>query len=802
MSLMLLKVASTAALYQSQAQQQQQLQLQQEQQQQLPQQQQQLPNQSQSEEEPEEEQAEGDNSFGDSLTQAAERQNIEKMRAKLQQLQHEQQQQYRQQQQQIQLQLQLQHMLQHQQQQQQQQQLQLHASNGVDVAYGDANVDRDRDAEEAGGEGDGEGVVGSGAGETAYLLERVDDVVPIYGTWRTKARRPQPPAPAAAAAAALGTALQHASALTPLQLNALGDGGVDNHSSHDNHHHHHLYERLPKRSATMTPLRDVLRDQLPRPPRLSTQRPPSTALVRRQFSETPGSLALRDEFKPKPFHFPFEGPLPEHFKKGEAERPHLALNNIQDILHNLHINGAMPSKLPAPAAAAAAAMMMMPTGLHIAGSYKNLKSSGIANFFRGKRNKKQMQLSIPLPMFPMGMPLSLYGGAPHQRVAIEQLYAYKPRSPQDINLLALQQQPVGKPSAKKKNKKQQQQQQLLEHGSQQHFVADPFLQNFPPIIAINATRQPQHKRVPFKVNLDIYPVLPPSRPTSVLRNPFQMEYPLPSPGTHLQHGIYQTPFKFPTQSAPPSSNPHMHINFPDQATRYSQQQALYQSQKFVPQSSAAPDDCIYGQHSTHNSNSHSNHNEAQEAQSNQIMVHLNVFPKQKPAAGAAPVRASTNPFYNHNLGYNVPGTGLQRASEREPALPKPPSPIEPRYVAPTAAQSVNSSAAVAQSQQNQTQQREQPSHSISRSDNLSLIDFEHPIVAAEVPQLPQLPQAAALTGHPPVSGQARYGGYQTDHFRFPKSAAHIDQLAAEAQTASLFRFPVEDLIQFQVDDAL
>lgn len=87
----------------------------------------------------------------------------------------------------------------------------------------------------------------------------------------------------------------------------------------------------------------------------------------------------------------------------------------------------MPSKLPTPS------LVMMPTGLHIAGSYKNLKSSGIANFLRGKRNKKQMQFSIPLPMLQMGMPMSMYGAAPHQhqhqRVAIEQLYPFKPRSP-------------------------------------------------------------------------------------------------------------------------------------------------------------------------------------------------------------------------------------------------------------------------------------------------------------------------------------------------------------------------------------
>ncbi|XP_032599182.1 uncharacterized protein LOC6558994 [Drosophila grimshawi] len=715
MSLMVVKVGSTAALYQQQQQQQ-------------------LLNYIESAEESETTPStESDNS--------AERLNIEKMRAKLQQLQHEQQQQYRLQQQQMQLHLQQMH----------------HQMHDVGGANG--------------------GV--AAAGETAYLLERADDVAPIYGTWRTKARRPQ---------------LQHA---TSVQLNAPGNDGIDD--------DHHLYERLPKRSVTATP---QLRDQLSRPPRLSTQRPPSVALLRRQFSETPGSLALREDFKPKPFHFPYEGPLPEQFKKGEA------LNNIQDILHNLHINSMMPSKLPGKLGMhgmqgmQAPSLVMMPSGLHIAGSYKNLKSSGIANFFRGKRNKKQMQFSIPLPMFPMGMSMPLYGGATPQRVAIEQLYPYKPRSPQDINLLALQQPPSSKPSSKKKHNKQQQQQEqsnynmLLEHGShQQHFVADPFLQSFPPIIALNATRQPKHKRIPFKVNLDIYPVLPPSRPTSMLRNPFQSDaltastvpaYAQPQLHHGMQHGLYQTPFKFPTQS--PS---HLPMIFPDQATHYSQQQALYQAQKFaqLPQQNVVADDCIYGQQSNSNSNSHS---ATAETHANQIMLHLNVFPKQKPTAT---VRTSTNPFYNHN--YNNYNAGLQRnsfiPSEREQPLPKPPSPIEPRQVAAQAqSQTGNISLTAASTSATQLQQN-QTNNSISRSDNLSLIDFEHPIVAAEVSQLPQLPRPAALTGNPPsIPGRYSVLG---DHFRYHKNP-HIDQLAAEAQTASLFRFPVEDLIQFQVDDAL
>ncbi|XP_020816045.1 uncharacterized protein LOC110190080 [Drosophila serrata] len=731
MSLVVVKVASAATLYQQPH---------------LLQQQQQTQSVNDIESSAEENQATKES---EQWNQSESDSDIEKMRAKLQQLQHEQQQLYL---------------------RQQQQQLQLHLQQ-MQAAQGAGAI---------GGGGGGAAAAGAGAGaggETAYLLERADNqLAPIYGTWRTKARR-QP----------------HATA-----SHELDDA--------------HVYERLPRRSATMTPLKGLLRDQMPRPPRLSTQEmsqlslgspspPPTTALLRRQYSETPGTRALRgqaqaqaqtqntqEEFKPKPFHFPYDGPLPEQFTKGEAVRPEL--NNIQDILQHLHIGGGLgPSKLPP--------MVMMPTGLHIAGTFKNLKSSGIGNFFRGKRHKKQMQFTIPMghmPLMPMAMPMPMsmqwYAPPSHQRVAIEQLYPYKPRSPQDVNLLAMQ--PVvgnGKPLSKNKKKKQQQQlqQQLLEHGSQQHFVADPFLQHF----ALNATRQPQHKRVPFKVNLDIYPVLPPSRPSSVLRHPFQQDYALPSAaaltGTtaaafqmgHGQHpGLYQqTSFKFPTQQSAP-------VVFPDQATRFSQQQALYQH-KFPPP--PPPEDAIYGQ------GQGQGHGPV-ESQTNPIMLHLNVFPKQKPTAT---IRASTNPFYNHNMQRNT-------VNSNELPPPNPPSPIEPRQAVGGNVSHSQQPQQQPQSHQpsvNQTQQQNQlpvttnRPNSISRSDHVPLIDFEHPIVAAE------LPDRASLTGYRQDHHQ-RYRKTPVDeHFRYGKSA-NIEQLAAEAQTASLFRFPVEDLIQFQVDDAL
>jgi len=286
-----------------------------------------------------------------------------------------------------------------------------------------------------------------------------------------------------------------------------------------------------------------------------------------------------------------------------------------------------------------------------------------------------------------------------------------------------------------------------------------------------------------------------------MRHPFQQDYALPSPaaltGTtaaafHMGHGIYQTPFKFPTQQP---------VVFPDQATRYSQQQALYQAQahKYPPPKSVLGDEPIYGQSPGHAQGQGQGQGQV-ESQANPIMLHLNVFPKQKPTAT---IRASTNPFYNHNMQRNT-------INSNDLPPPNPPSPIEPR-------QTVNHNGTHSQQHHQLQQQQQQLNHTIqqqhqttqqihqqqsqvgnrsstiSRSDHLPLIDFEHPIVAAE------LPDPAPLTS---IRQDLRYRKTPIDeHYRYQKSA-NIEQLAAEAQTASLFRFPVEDLIQFQVDDAL
>ncbi|EDW33443.1 GL15490 [Drosophila persimilis] len=191
-----------------------------------------------------------------------------------------------------------------------------------------------------------------------------------------------------------------------------------------------------------------------------------------------------------------------------------------------------------------------------------------------------------------------------------------------------------------------------------------------------------------------------------------------------------------------------------------------------------------------------------ESQTSPIMLHLNVFPKQKPTAT---IRASTNPFYNNNLNRNT-----IYSSDLPP--PNPPSPIEPRQAGngsatPAATHPQHHHQQQQPSQQislNQTQQHHQPqvnrSSSISRSDHMPLIDFEHPIVAAD---LPEAPHPASLVSHRTDHRHQRAQGHHPmdEHFRYQKNA-NIEQLAAEAQTASLFRFPVEDLIQFHVDDAL
>ncbi|XP_065361822.1 probable basic-leucine zipper transcription factor N [Calliphora vicina] len=659
-------------------------------------------------------------------------------------------------------------------------------------------------------------------GENAYLLERIDGSMheqPIYGTWSAKARRPQAPLLA------------------------------------QQQHQHHHYERLPRRSSTMTPVRRELHDQIPRPPRL-TSRQPSVAL-RRQFSDTPfTSGSFRDESRPKPFHYPFDGPLPEEFKKlQQSERgviPGLEsdsqVHNIQDILQKLNL-GSGNNKVPP--------LMMMPSGLHISGSYKNLKSSGIGNFFRGKRNKKQIQMQFPMPI-PMQMipnpyqtpVINLMQQPYQQRIAMEQFYPFKPRTPGDINLLAMQQQQQQKfknphSKGKKQKKKQKDKKNSLASSNlmmqQYPFVtAAPemiFPSMYSPYMSINVTQAPplqMSKRVPFKVNLDIFPVMPPSktfkspagyamdearivstmRPPTVLRNPF-MEYlttPItPSAAAALNFynpynpkpAVYN-PMRFPSGAPNPvvsmAQTNNMQMVYPEQLQKYLQQQQ--QQTHFTNylnnqghQTPFLPIDCDQPIPSGASSSQSTSGNSKT---TNPIMVHLNVFPKQK---AATPL--STNPFYS-----NVPH--IQRNTiqeENESSL----SPIEPRHQGRSLNDSVHTK--IERSDSGENIQQIQP----LREEN-DLVDFDHPIVAENSDDNNELPQTAALVGGKPnmtseSSSSSFYyesrpnttmtsGGDNSNTNYNGNMNGNMEQMVSEARTASLFRFPVEDLIQFQVHDAM
>ncbi|XP_054732364.1 uncharacterized protein LOC129240529 [Anastrepha obliqua] len=643
--------------------------------------------------------------------------------------------------------------------------------------------------------------------ETAYLLERADVGVggepvsssnsvyeqPIYGTWRTKARRPQPPPFVGGGGGGIFSMGEGKSSATDSDYQP-----TTNFAEARQRQSLHLYEQLPRRSSTMTPVRSDLRDQIPRPPRL-TSRQPSMMLSRRQYLDIPLNSTFRNEEKPKPFHFPHEGPLPQEFKKAEEERGDV--NNIQDILHRLQLGGGA-SKVPP--------MVMMPTGLHIAGTLKNLKSSGIANFFRGKRNKKQMQFAIPMSM-PMNLQmLKPYPGPivnmmPHapyqQRIAMDQIYPFKPRSPNEVNLLALHQQLQSNRSKNKSKSKQNQPNlntniMLQQFSNQRPFITDPFMASYQPMLDISGVQKTKMTRVPFKVNLDIYPVMPPTKnfkPTDftydevkhasstrrphIVRNPFLDYYTMPVIPSTAAYGFHHTydqssfaPFRFPTTSTQPQLQSHvpqssnMQAVFPEQMSK-SQFQTPFMPLDIAHISSA-------------NSVSASGPPGAK-ANQNQILVHLNVFPKHK--QNVLPAPTSNNPFYNaaQNMNRHI------IMEERESL-----SPLEPHH------QAHNS---------NSTNSPEQP---VSRSDSSEpegLVDFEHPIVAAEVTDLPH---AAALVGNKldAAENAKRYDrneGLPRSNFqRYNESSANIDQMASEAQAASLFRFPVEDLIKFQVDDAL
>lgn len=701
-------------------------------------------------------------------------------------------------------------------------------------------------------------------GENAYLLERIDGggmhEQPIYGTWSAKARRPQAPLLAATASTTTTTATTAAAQLQPsssiqtlmteVDENLFGNYGQQQQRFHAHHH----YERLPKRSSTMTPIRRELHDQIPRPPRLTSRQPAVT--LRRQFSEA--SLptgAYRDESRPKPFHYPFDGPLPEEFKKlQQSERGNngvldsdAQVHNIQDILQKLNL-GAAGNKVPP--------LMMMPTGLHISGSFKNLKSSGIGNFFRGKRNKKQIQMQFPMPIPMQVMPnpyqptmINLLQQPYQQRIAMDQFYPFKPRSPGDINLLAMQQQQKFKnPHSKgKKSKKKQKDKKNSLASSNLMLQQYPFATAAPevvfpsmysPFMSINVTQAPPmqiSKRVPFKVNLDIFPVIPPSknfkspagytmdearlvstmRSPTVLRNPF-MEYlttPIPPPaGAALnfynpfnQKKPLYNPIRFPSGPHNPIANMaaqsnNMQMIYPEQMQKYLQQQQQQQQNLYTNylsnqghQTPFLPIDCDQPLPAASSSQSSTSN-----SKTNPIMVHLNVFPKQKIST---PV--STNPFYS-----NVPQ--VQRNSiqeETETSL----GPIEPRHQ--TRSLNDSSLTKIERSDSNESIQQIPPLRH-----EQDLVDFDHPIVAESSDDAAELPQAAAL-----VSGTQNMASDSTSSSFYYESRpntttsltvdnsntnyngnanGNMEQMVSEARTASLFRFPVEDLIQFQVHDAM
>lgn len=798
----------------------------------------------------------------------------DKMRAKLQQLlQREkdddeekrqlqlQDQQQQQQQQQIQAhqliaqeeQLYQQQQYENHQQQQQQQQQSRHAILAGENAYLLERIDNNEGA----GSGGTGGTGGTGAGGRGTHEQ------PIYGTWNTKARRPQAPAkPTPTTSVATSSSLQ----------TLIGE--VDEHVYDNRNQATHHYERLPRRSATMTPVRRELHDQIPRPPRL-TSRQPSLA-VRRQFTDTSmqnGGSSVRDESqRPKPFHFPFDGPLPEEFKKQQqSERGFEEVHNIQDILQKLHLGGLASTKMPS--------LVMMPTGLHISGSYKNLKSSGLANFFRGKRHKKQIPLQFQMPMqmfngYQLPPIMGLMPQAYQPRIAMDHIYPFKPRSPNDINLLAMQQQQqqqqhqqhllknANKSKKQKKKQKDKDKKNPLASNNilMQHYpyaTAAPELlypTMYPPLMAINVTQTPSlmAKRVPFKLNLDIFPVLPPSRnmkpmpalamdearlvssmrPPTVLRNPFMEYFSTPVTPTVSSLGFYNSympkpynPMRFPGAVANMAANTNnIQSAYSDQLQKYIQQQQLQQQQQQQQRQQQQQQQQIQSQQQQQQPHIYANLQNGQghqtpfqpidcdqtlpsgsgsgsiatsNANTSPIMLHLNVFPKKK-TASVSPL--STNPFYN-----NIPNhtsNNFHRSTIHEEGLGggggDTSGPVEPRHQA----KSLNDSSLVPIARSDTTNNDQQR----------DLVDFDHPIVAAN--DISELPTPAALVGSKPMDSSLApipFYDQRANVTTIPlnmssnnnyNSNTNLEQMVSEAKTASLFRFPVEDLIQFQVHDAM
>ncbi|XP_055910800.1 uncharacterized protein LOC129945165 [Eupeodes corollae] len=251
----------------------------------------------------------------------------------------------------------------------------------------------------------------------------------------------------------------------------------------------------------------------------------------------------------------------------------------------------------------------MPVGIHISGSFKNLQNSGISNVFR-----RYIQVQPQIAQSQVN----------YQRVAIDPFYPYKPKSLNDINSLAMKQ--LGLNRKKKKTNNTAVAGLVFQPSGQRPVSADYYLEALRMNNSLNGLgAQRNLKHEPFSLKLEVYPIRSgkkaPIVPLTVapflttiqpMSQNFQPFYP-------AQMG---TPYGMPVDNGANYLN-YMNMNMPQRhkgklAHSPSLYSSAYQRDKSPLESDALNNDGV-----------HKPREKKPKSSANQLMVHLNVFPSKK-----------------------------------------------------------------------------------------------------------------------------------------------------------------------------
>ncbi|XP_055840607.1 uncharacterized protein LOC129908255 [Episyrphus balteatus] len=267
----------------------------------------------------------------------------------------------------------------------------------------------------------------------------------------------------------------------------------------------------------------------------------------------------------------------------------------------------------------------MPVGIHISGSFKNLQNSGISNVFR-----RYIQLQPP-----MTAPSQVN----YQRVAFDPFYPYKPKSLNDINSLAMKQ--LGLNRKKKKTNNTAVPGLVFQPSGQRPVAADYYLEALRVNNSLNGLgAQRNLKHEPFSLKLEVYPIRSGKKAPIVPLTVAPFLTTIPPVSQNFQ------PF-YPQQMGtaygmPAEANYFNYMNMNNQP-RYkgklahspSLYSSAYQRDKSPLESDGLKQDQVK-----------KTREKKPKSSANQLMVHLNVFPSKKENNIAPPPPLPPNHLYD------------------------------------------------------------------------------------------------------------------------------------------------------------